>query len=181
MHLKKLKTIIQTINPLVGTLLARRAMRLISQLHTISNCKTNPKTALWLHTTIREPNANVKLTKKKRGKKLVRNLSNGETFETGMVNWKTRVYKIFLFARPQTICTLRYRVLWGFMLRHRRGEFHSTKVLFSPRTASLCPATRVHRNEKRFPRFRLQLLCFVEFHSIFLNKYFFFFRILMEK
>lgn len=105
----------------------------------------------------------------------MRNLSNGETFETGMVNWKTRVYKIFLFARPQTICTLRYRVLWGFMLRHRRGEFHSTKVLFSPRTASLCPATRVHRNEKRFPRFRLQLLCFVEFHSIFLNKYFFFF------
>lgn len=69
-------------------------MRLISQLHTNSNCKTYSN-RFWIHITIREPN------ERSEENFLVRNRIDGKSLTTGMVNWKTRVYKIFS-SRPQT-------------------------------------------------------------------------------
>lgn len=143
-------------------------MRLISQLHTNSNCKIYSN-RFWIHITIREP----KGTWNKIKNTLVRNRIDGETLQTGMVNWKTRVYKNFLLPDLRLICTVRRWALWGLALCASRGEFHSTKYIFLHYFFTLCYLSTLKR--ERFPRFQQFSCCVVEFRSILLNKRFFFF------
>lgn len=89
---------------------------------------------------------------------LVRNRIDGKSLTTGMVNWKTRVYKIFLFRDLRQICTDGER-LWGYASCTVEGSFIQQKCFFLHTTFMLYAVLGALENEQTFPRFRLQLLC----------------------